>query len=137
MSVSWDGQILKKDDFYVEKPAEDNMEEDFPDRAPDVTKDPIGLISGEATERDVFDLPEQRMDDLQTSPAPTGKYPVKVHDKAFKRVIEAFEKKLTTSFYYSPAERQLTYTDAFIYQAQHYRKVIEGEAETYQPILLK
>jgi CRISPR-associated protein Cas1 len=51
--------------------------------------------------------------------------------------IDAFEKKLTTAFYYPPAERQLTYGDALIFQAQHYRKVIEGEVDIYQPILLK
>jgi CRISPR-associated protein Cas1 len=52
-------------------------------------------------------------------------------------VIEAFEKKLTTSFYYPPAGRKLTYSDVLVYQAGHYRKVIEGEAAVYQPVLLK
>jgi CRISPR-associated protein Cas1 len=67
----------------------------------------------------------------------TGKYPVKLKDYAFTRVIDAFEKKLTTEFYYPPAERKLTYADALIYQAGHFRKVIEGEVEIYQPLLLK
>jgi len=52
-------------------------------------------------------------------------------------VIDAFEKKLTASFYYPPVERKITYGDAIIYQAAHYRKVIEGEADVYQPLLLK
>jgi len=68
---------------------------------------------------------------------PTGKYPVKLHPDAFQRVIEAFEKKLTTEFFYPPAERSLTYAEAIIWQAGHYRKVIEGEAERYQPLSLK
>ena len=84
-----------------------------------------------------FDIPEQRMDEAQAAPRPAGKYPVKLQPDAFKRVIEAFEKKLTTEFYYPPAERTLTYADALIYQAGHYRKVIEGEAQVYQPVLLK
>ena len=130
-------KILKKDDFYAEKPSEDQMEEDDPNRVADVTKDPIGLISGEASERVVFDLPEQRMDDAQAAPVASAKYPVKLHHDPFRRVIDAFEKKLTTAFYYPPAERQLTYGDALIFQAQHYRKAIEVEADRYQPILLK
>jgi CRISPR-associated protein Cas1 len=130
-------KILKKDDFYAENPSEDNMDDDYPDQVPDVTKDPIGLISGETSGRVIFDLPEQSMDDTQAAPVASAKYPVKLHNDAFRRVIDAFEKKLTTTFYYSAAERQLTYGDALIFQAQHYRKVIEGEADRYQPILLK
>jgi CRISPR-associated protein Cas1 len=34
-------------------------------------------------------------------------------------------------------ERKLSYGDAIIYQAGHYRKVIEGEADVYQPLQLK
>ncbi len=131
-------KILKKEDFHVEKPADPEPFQMEPGGTPDVSKDPIGLITGDTSEIDTFDLPEQRMDDRQTSPAGrTGKYPVKLHTDAFRRVIDAFEKKLTTSFYYPPAERQLTYSDALFYQAGHFRKVIEGEAEVYQPILLK
>ena len=67
----------------------------------------------------------------------SGKHPVRLQPDAFKQVIEAFEKKLTTTFYYPLAERQLTYGDALIFQAEQYRKVIEGEVEIYQPVLLK
>ena len=67
---------------------------------PDVSSDPIGLISMKEGENDKFDLPEQRMED---SPAPaaqvTGKYPVKLRPEAFKRGIDSFEKKLTTAFF--------------------------------------
>ena len=105
---------------------------------PDVSSDPIGLISMKEGENDKFDLPEQRMED---SPAPaaqvTGKYPVKLRPEAFKRVIDSFEKKLTTAFFYPPADRHLTYGDAIIFQAGHFRKVIEGEVDVYQPVLLK
>jgi len=109
-----------------------------PDDIPaDVTKDPIGRISGLADDADCFDVPEQRMDDEAGAPRPTAKYPVKLHPDAFRRVLEAFEKKLTTAFFYPPAARQLTYADVLIYQAGHFRKVIEGEAAVYQPVLLK
>ena len=132
-------KILQKDDFYEERPEENR--EAAPDEsrktAADVSRDPIGWISGNEADSVSFDIPEQRMDEAQAAPRPAGKYPVKLQPDAFKRVIEAFEKKLTTEFYYPPAERTLTYADALIYQAGHYRKVIEGEAQVYQPVLLK
>lgn len=131
-------KILQKDDFRVEKPGTGNIPEALDEHVPDVTKDPIGLISGSESGAEQLDLPEQRM--VHASPSTTesvGRYPVKLSHEAFKRVIEAFEKKLTTSFYYPPAGRRLTYGDVIIYQAGHYRKVIEGEAEVYQPVLLK
>lgn len=132
-------KILQKDDFYEERPEESH--EHAPDATArttaDVSRDPIGWISGNEADSASFDIPEQRMDDTQSAPRPAGKYPVKLQPDAFKRVIEAFEKKLTTEFYYPPAEKTLTYADALIYQAGHYRKVIEGEAKVYQPVLLK
>ena len=131
-------QILKQDDFYIEKSVEGTSVADNPENAADVSKDPIGLISMDNAEETEFDLPEQRMEsDAEAVPAITGKYPVKLESNAFKRVIDAFEKKLTTSFYHPLAERQLTFGDAIIFQAGHYRKVIEGEADVYQPVLLK
>ncbi|MDO9559979.1 MAG: CRISPR-associated endonuclease Cas1 [Syntrophales bacterium] len=132
-------KILKSNDFYEEIPSDEDMLPVVSPEVPaDVSKDPIGLISGSVEDATVFDIPEQRM---ETEEAPavkiTGKHPVKLHRDAFQRVIEAFEKKLTTEFYYPPAERSLSYADAIIFQAGHYRKVIEGEAQMYQPVLLK
>ena len=93
------------------------------------------MVDGEACN---FDLPEQRMQEItESSVQTTGKYPVKLQPDAFKQVIDAFEKKLTTTFFYPPAERNLTYGDAIIFQAGHYRKVLEGQVDVYQPILLK
>lgn len=131
-------KILQKSDFKTEKPPELKTDEvsELPIR--DVTADPIGLISMSENDAAQFDMPEQRIEEMPSTAGPsTGKYPVKLTPEAFKRVIDAFEKKLTTQFYYPPAERKMTYSDAIIYQAGHYRKIIEGEIEQYQPILLK
>jgi len=131
-------KILKKDDFIINRPDSDEISSTDDTLQPDVTKDPIGLISGDETETAIFDLPEQRM--VEKAPATDksmGKYPVKLCTEAFKRVIEAFEKKLTTSFFYPPAGRRLTYSDAIIYQAGHFRNVVEGKADIYQPVMLK
>ena len=90
------------------------------------------------TDSENFDIPEQRMENSQvSSPQATGKYPVKLSRDAFRQVIDAFEKKLTTRFFYPVADRQMSYGDAIIYQADQYRKVVEGKVEVYQPVLLK
>ena len=131
-------KILQKEDFRIEAPRDEPPIVSAVSSTPDITSDPIGRISMDDADIKHFDLPEQRMEVSTEATAPvTGKYPVKLHPEAFKRVIEAFEKKLTTSFYYPPAQRNLTYGDAIIFQAGHFRKVLEGEADVYQPILLK
>ncbi len=129
-------KILKADDFYSAVPV--SSLENCESPTPDVSKDPIGLIAMDETMACNFDLPEQRMDEEPASSDQiTGKYPVMLKAEAFKRVIDAFEKKLTTEFFYAPAERQITYGEALIHQAGHYRKVLEGEVDMYQPVLLK
>jgi len=131
-------KILQKEDFIVEKHSQSAKNSFSSDNTKDVTTDPMGMISMQNNETKCFDLPEQRIETVAVSPVQaTGKYPVKLNPDAFKRLIEAFEKKLTTTFYYPLAERHLTYSDAIIFQAGHYRKVLEGEVDVYQPILLK
>lgn len=131
-------KILQKEDFVVQMPASATSGQTLTNNPPDVTADPIGLISISDAGSGNFDLPEQRMKEMPESPEQTtGKYPVKLQPDAFKRVIDAFEKKLTTTFYYPLAERHLTYGDAIVFQAGYYRKVLEGEVDVYQPILLK
>ncbi len=131
-------KILQQEDFHIEIPVEATSSQPVPGDPPDITADPIGLISLDNGDSNCFDLPEQRM---ETGPVQgeqvTGKYPVKLSPEAFKRVIDAFEKKLTTTFHYPLAGRQLSYGDAIIFQAGRFRKVIEGEVEVYQPLLLK
>lgn len=132
-------KIVKAGDFYEDSRGSEETDSDMPpEKAADVTRDPIGWISGGPEEATVSDIPEQRMEESRAPMAPgSGKYPVKLHHDAFQRVLEAFERKLTTEFYYPPAERTFTYADAILFQAGHYRKVVEGEAKVYQPVLLK
>ncbi|MBU1055689.1 MAG: CRISPR-associated endonuclease Cas1 [Proteobacteria bacterium] len=130
--------ILQKNDFFIEKQNENVLENPEEKTIADVSADPIGLINMHEDPSDCFDIPEQRIEKEAANPFQiTGKYPVKLHPDAFKRIIEAFEKKLGTEFFHPSAQRQLSYSDAIIFQAGQYRKVIEGEAGEYQPILLK
>ncbi len=132
-------KILKAGDFNIEKPkAVENPDDDFTGMS-DVSKDPIGLISPVVEDENCFDLPEQRIGNEGPEPAdrPSEKYPVKLNNDSFRKVIDAFEKKLTTEFYHPPAERRLTYGDVILFQADQFRRVLQGEAEVYQPLQLK
>jgi CRISPR-associated protein Cas1 len=131
-------QILQEKDFHIEKSLENSKPEENTPNMPDVSQDPIGMISGNEDEIKCFDMPEQRMEpENKIAEEKTGKYPVKLNSDAFARIIEAFEKKLTTRFFYPLAERNMTYGDAIIFQTHLFRKVIEGEVEVYQPLLMK
>jgi CRISPR-associated protein Cas1 len=132
-------KILQSSDFRFEAPMVPEMlTQTSKECIPDVTTDPMGMMTMNDGDMGNFDLPEQRVGASPVSAEQvTGKYPVRLQPDAFQRVIAAFEKKLTTSFYYPPAEKNITYGDAIIYQAAHYRKVIEGVADVYQPLTLK
>jgi len=131
-------KILQKNDFRVEIPVDETLNQQLTSTTPDVSSDPIGLINIKETDSENFDIPEQRMEDSRAASVQvTGKYPVKLSKNAFRQVIDAFEKKLTTRFFYPVADREISYGDAIIYQADQYRKVIEGKVDVYQPVLLK
>lgn len=132
-------RILKQDDF-IRDDASDNDEDDVLHSKVlrDVTKDPMGLFSSESPENEQFDLPEQHMEkQVGQENTRNGKMPVRLKPPAFKRVIEAFEKKLTTEFFHPLADRKMSYRDAIHFQAMHYRQIVEGETSIYRPLLLK
>ena len=135
--------ILQADDFDVRRLSDPETElkagEGPPEKSgPDVTRDPFGLM--QLTENDTcFDLPEQRMDDSlrnQVSQQST-RLPVRLKPEPFNKVIAHFERKLTTEFFYPRKEKKISYADALVAQAEQYRKLVEGNLETYQPLLLK
>jgi CRISP-associated protein Cas1 len=133
-------KILQQDDFKIEYPAAAPQEKVDSETPPDVTADPYGHMT-DLNSSGHFDLPSQRMEDdtpqnlsLEGS---DGKPSVQLTNEAFRRVIENFERKMTTEFHYLPEERTITYADALVAQAGMYRKVIEGSLRVYQPLLLK
>jgi len=130
-------KILQKKDFIVEHPPKP-VSQDITPEISDISKDPIGSINYSESDESHFDLPEQRIEESPVKAVQvTGKYPVKLRDDAFKRVIEAYEKKMSTTFFYPPAQKNLSYFDALVYQAGHFKKVLSGDIDTYQPILLR
>lgn len=129
-------KILQKDDFQLIRPpvAGDKKVEDNPD----VSRDPYGIIS-DTESKELFDLPPQRMTEEAVDEAEEGggKPPVRLIPSALRRVIENFERKLTTEFHYEPYDRKITYAEALQAQASQYRKLVEGDIKIYEPLLLK
>ena len=131
--------VLKEEDFYRLAPPQSIAPTSgvVADATIDLAcQDALGMMSVSA-EEDVFDLPDQRLDEVEETPERAGRIAVRLHPAAFIRMIKAFEKKINTEFFHPQAEKKLTYGEAMIFQARHYRQVIEGEAAHYQPLLLK
>ena len=129
--------ILNRDDFIIQKKTREDSVADAPDM-PDVTSDGLGQIS-DSESGEFFDVPSQRMEEKREEKKydKSGKLPVKLTSPAMHRVIENFERKLTTEFYYEPYDRKIIYGEALIAQAGLFRKYVEGEINIYEPLLLK
>lgn len=58
-----------------------------------------------------------------------------LRNEAFKKVISAFAKKMETEFHHPRTGAQMTYAKALNWQADAYRRVVEGETDRYEPVL--
>ena len=107
---------------------------------PDITNDSYGHLSNSPDSYEIFDAPPQRMSDTlehESMEDQRGRLPVRLCKEAFARVIENFERKLTTEFHYLPEDRKITLNEALFAQAKMFRKVVEGNIQVYQPLLLR
>lgn len=132
--------VLKVGDFYLSEPALSVSDEVVAaDPIAAALSDPLGRMSLTEDEDEPFDLPEQRIDDVVTEePSPEGaKLPVKVWPDAFRRILQAFERKMSTEFYHPIAEQKMTYAEALVFQSRCYRRMVEGEAAEYRPLMMK
>ncbi len=132
-------KVLQQEDFSIEQP-EPETSMPVPDaESVDVVRDKYGLMT-ETSENRVFDLPPQRMDNdiLEKEEEDNrGKPAVKLTPQAFKRVVENFERKLTTEIHHPVEDRKMTYNDAIVAQAHLFRQVLEGTRKVYEPLILK
>lgn len=124
--------VLEQGDFLELRPQqEDSTTRDRVDAA---SVDPLhGMDVPE--DKDAFDMLEQPMP--QTAASSDGKHPLRLRSDALKRVITAYEKKMDTEFHHVLAGERLTYAQAMVFQARLYRRVVEGEAIEYHPLLLR
>lgn len=102
-----------------------------------VLQDPLGLMSAEGMPEDISDLPGDQIVTSPTDKAAPGKRPVLLCKEAFKKVITAFSKKMENEFFHPGAGRQMTYTEAMLFQARCYRRLVEGEVDDYAPLMLR
>jgi len=132
-------KILQKEDFVTEHPEPESSLPTVPDSGPDVVADRYGIMS-ESGDGRVFDLPPQRMEDVileEDEEDNRGKLPVKLTPEAMKRVIENFERKMTTEIHHPVEDRTMTYGEAIVAQAHLFRQVVEGQRAVYEPLILK
>lgn len=103
-----------------------------------VIHDSLGRMSNLDAEG-LFDLPDQdlrRSDNVDGKPVEQRR-PVRLLPDAYRRTIEAFEKKLQVEFFHPLAQRRMTYAAALVYQARIFKRVVNGEQNLYQPLLLR
>jgi CRISPR-associated protein Cas1 len=131
-------RILKKDDFYVFDPPLPALPARGVTPIDEAVHDSLGSMSALEDEQEMFDLPEQLLleprDEVEGR---RGRGAVRLQPAAFKKVVTAFEKKMQTGFHHPLAERRMTYAEAMIFQARQYRRLVEGEAAEYHPLLLR
>ncbi len=133
-------KILRQDDFVTERPEPAScLPEPPPAEGPDVVRDRYGVMS-ESGDGRAFDLPPQRMEDAildEDEEDNRGRLPVKLTSEAMKRVIDNFERKMTTEIHHPVEDRSMTYGEAVLAQARLFRQVIEGQRAVYEPLILK
>lgn len=131
-------RVLQQKDFYVHQPPELPLPARVTDDLDAVARDPLGKMSDLEDEAEVFDLPDQQLDPpADEVEGRQGKCAVRLHPEAFKKVVAAFEKKMQTEFHHPVAERRLTYAESLVFQARQFRRLVEGEAAEYHPLLLR
>ncbi len=129
--------ILNRNDFIIKKKTAEDTTEEMGKKV-DVTRDSLGRMN-DPESCELFDVPSQRMEEKEEEKKydKSGKLPVKLTPEAMHRVIENFERKLTSEFRYEPYDKTITYGEALIAQAGQFRKYLEGEISIYEPLLLK
>lgn len=128
--------VLGSDDF--EMPASEAAPEA---RGPDaaesaVIADPIGAMTPLNTSPVTCDPPAGPEETPPSGPA-APKRPVTLCKEAFKRVLSLFARKMETEFHHPVLGRQMSYSDALVVQARQYRRLVEGDTDAYQPLMLR
>jgi len=131
-------KILSNDDFYLHKPQEKLRLDDIADE-PDILKDPIAQM-------EVVPRPEEATEDIafedadgedETDWKKEKVYPVRLKEDALKKLLQQFERKMKTRFYYEPLGRPIDYQKAIYEQAKQYAKRIKDEIAEYKPLQMQ
>lgn len=132
-------RILKQGDFYRQEPVTVILPQAaVTDPLDAIRLDPLGLMTENDDDADLFDLPDQNLDTPEKEDdSRKGLVGMRLRPDAFKKVISAFEKKMQTEFVHPVLGERMTYADSMVFQARQFRRLIEGETATYHPLLLR
>lgn len=128
-------KILGSKDFEIvqPEPISENSEQDPLEQA---VNDSLGVMSLQNM-ADLSAISDIAGEQIPSTERPLGKLPVLLTRDAFKRVITGFAKKLDSKFYHPIEDKELSYYEAIVAQAKQYRRLVEGEKEHYQALLLR
>jgi CRISPR-associated protein Cas1 len=137
MLALFNRRMLQQKDFEVSVPEPLDLPQPVSTGFDRVVHDSLGRMSNLDAE-DAFDSPAQELPrSTLENDSCEQRLPVRLVPKAFRAVIEAFEKKLQVEFFHPLAQQRMTYAEALVYQARIFRRVVSGEQELYQPLLLR
>ena len=111
-------KILTNSDFYLYKPQK-RLDGHTRDSEPDILNDPIAQMETiprpkDSIEEDVPDgTPEEKIDWKKEKI-----YPVRLREEAMKKLLQQFERKMKTRFYYESLGRPIDYQKAIYEQAK-------------------
>lgn len=60
-----------------------------------------------------------------------------LNTQGLRKVITHLEKKLDTEIFYAPLEKRLSYKRIIFQQVRHFKRVIQGEENSYKPLIIK
>lgn len=63
--------------------------------------------------------------------------PVELRPEACERLITAYEQRVNTRIYYAPAGERVAYRRCFELQARQLARVISGQQERYEPVVIR
>jgi CRISPR-associated protein Cas1 len=103
-----------------------------------------GTLTEEDFRTEVFstndaELPLETADSEENdeTPAYEEKKGVLLTKKGLQKVIPHFEKKLETEIFYHPLGSHIPYKRVFREQVRHFKRVINGDEESYKPLVIK
>ncbi|MDD6087820.1 MAG: CRISPR-associated endonuclease Cas1 [Desulfovibrionaceae bacterium] len=127
-------KMLNRDSFHTteEQDPEIGMEADGEAAMRNQSEDPFGFMPSESDPED-----RSSAEAAASSESRPRKPAVRLGHDALKTVIAAFSRKMETSFFHPQAEREMTYAEAIVFQARQLRRVIDGSADSYVPLMLR
>ena len=87
-----------------------------------------------STENEEYPLDADNVDDENVIIKKRG---ILLTQDGLKKVINQFEKRLNTEYFYIPEGRKVFYKELIHYQVKHFKRIILGEEKEYKPLTIK